>query len=98
MYKGKVIREFVDRETKRIYRPGDTYVTNSAKRRDQIIATGEARGVVYVKFEEPKKPKGEKGKTAAAEGDKAQQAGATGDDGLADDGQGDDTKGDGAEE
>lgn len=60
MYKGKVIREFVDRETKRIYRPGDTYVTNSAKRRDQIIATGEARGVVYVEFEMPQEQKGKK--------------------------------------
>lgn len=98
MFKGNVVTEFVDRETRRHYRPGDTYTTKSEGRRDEIIAAGQDRGIVYVKFEEPKKPKSKKGKTAAAEGDKAQQAGATGDDGLADDGQGDDTKGDGAEE
>lgn len=72
MHKGKVVREFVDRETKRMYRPGDTYVTNSAKRRDEIIATGEARGVVYVEFEMPKEQKGKK----AAKGSKQTDNGA----------------------
>src|SRR5690625_2765995 len=53
MFKGKVLRTFVDRITKKRYRAGSTYETDSEDRMKEIAAAGEARGRVYVEFEGP---------------------------------------------
>lgn len=52
MFRGTVVTEFVDRVSGRHYRPGATYSTKNAERRDEIISAGEARGVVFVEFED----------------------------------------------
>lgn len=53
MFKGKVLRGFVDKVTKAHYPVGSTYITDSEDRMAEIVATGEAKGVVYVDFEAP---------------------------------------------